>query len=249
MSLGSVVITGASRGIGAATAVLAAKRGFSVCVNYTSNEEAADQVLAKVTENGGMAIKVQADVSREDEVARMFDRCEQELGHLSGLVNSAGIMSPNMRLETMDFARLERVFRINVLGSILCAKEAVRRMSRTNGGHGGAIVNLSSVASQHGAPGENVDYAASKGAIDSFTKGLAKEVAADGIRVNCVRPGLTATELHESTGDPERIVNLAPYVPIKRVAEPHEIAEAIMWFLSDQSSYCVGAILDVSGGR
>ncbi|MTI17185.1 SDR family oxidoreductase [Rhodobacteraceae bacterium RKSG542] len=249
MTLGALLVTGGSRGIGAQVARMAAKAGYPVCINYTANDEAARRLLTEIEEIGGQAIIAQADVSREDEVVAMFDRCEAELGPLGGLVNNAGVMGRNSRLDAMDFGRIDRTLRVNVLGTMLCAREAVRRMSIANGGKGGAIVNVSSVAAKNGAAGENIDYAASKGAVEAFTIGLGKEVAGEGIRVNCVRPGMTDTELHASTGDPERIVTIAPTIPIKRVATANEIAKAIMWLLSDDASYCVGAILEAGGGR
>ena len=244
-----LLIPGASRGIGAATALLAARRGYAVAVNYTANSLAADEVVRAIRAAGGTAIAVQADVGDEAQVTAMFEKVDARLGRLTALVNNAGVVDVKARVDEMSVARLERMFRINVVGSFVCAREAVRRMSTKHGGAGGAIVNVSSVAARVGGPGEYVDYAASKGAIDSFTLGLAKEVADEGIRVNAVRPGLVDTDLHASGGQPERAHRLAPVVPMRRIGVPDEIAGAIVWLLSAEASYTTGALLDVSGGR
>ena len=244
-----LLITGGSRGIGAATALLAAQRGHAVAVNYTSNSLAADEVVRTIRAAGGTAIAVQADVGDEAQVMAMFEKIDAKLGRLTALVNNAGVVDVKARVDEMSVERLERMFRINIVGSFVCAREAVRRMSTRHGGSGGAIVNVSSVAARVGGPGEYVDYAASKGAIDSFTLGLAKEVADEGIRVNAVRPGLVDTDIHASGGQPERAHRLAPVVPMRRIGHPGEIAAAIVWLLSAEASYTTGALLDVSGGR
>lgn len=244
-----VLITGGGRGIGAAVALLAARRGFAVAVNYASNSLAADEVVRTIRAGGGTAIAVQADVGDEAQVLAMFETVDAKLGRLTALVNNAGVVDMQARVDEMSVARLERMFRVNVIGSFVCAREAVRRMSTKHGGTGGAIVNVSSAASRLGSPDQYVDYAASKGAIDTFTVGLAKEVADEGIRVNAVRPGLIATDIHASGGMPERAAALAPSVPMKRVGHADEIAGAVMWLLSPEASYTTMALLDVSGGR
>jgi len=234
------MVTGASRGIGAATAVLAARQGYAVCVNYMRNREAAGEVISRIRKEGGRAIPIQADIAVESDVERLFKECDVELGPLTALVNNAGILERHMRLDEMDAARLERVMTTNIVGSFLCAREAVRRMSTRHGGKGGAIVNVSSMASRLGSPGEYVDYAASKGAIDALTIGLAKEVAAEGIRVNAVRPGVIYTEIHASGGEPGRVDRVKSTVPMQRGGQPDEVARAILWLCSDESSYSTG---------
>ncbi len=244
-----MLVTGASRGIGAATARLAAERGYAVCVNYLRNRDAADAVVAAIARAGGKALAVGADVASEADVARMFDGAEKALGPVSVLVNNAGILEQQMRLEDMSLARLERVLAANVTGTFLCSREAVRRMSTRHGGAGGAIVNVSSMAARLGAPGEYVDYAAAKGAVDALTVGLAKEVAGDGVRVNAVRPGLIYTDIHASGGEPARVERLKDAVPLKRGGRPDEVARAILWLASEEASYVTGSFIDVSGGR
>ena len=244
-----LMVTGASRGIGAATARLAAKAGYDVCLNYVRNRDAAEAVAAQVRGLGVRAVAIQADVGEESEVVRLFEECDRALGRVTGLANNAGILEHHMRLEDMDAGRLQRVITTNIVGSFLCAREAVRRMSTKRGGKGGSIVNISSVAARLGAPDEYIDYAASKGAIDTMTVGLAKEVAAEGIRVNAVRPGIILTDIHASAGDPDRPERLKSAIPIGRAGTAEEVAEAICWLLSDASSYVSGTILEVTGGR
>ena len=246
---GVLLITGASRGIGAATARLAARRGYAVCVNYLRNRQAAEAVVGDVRAAGGRAEAVQADVASEADIVRLFEACDRSLGPLTALVNNAGILETQMRVESMDAARLNRVLTTNVTGSFICAREAVRRMSTKHGGRGGAIVNVSSGAARLGSPGEYVDYAASKGAIDTFTLGLAREVATEGVRVNAVRPGIIETDIHASGGIPDRARQMAPAVPMQRAGSAEEVARAIVWLLSDEASYTTGSIVDVTGGR
>jgi NAD(P)-dependent dehydrogenase (short-subunit alcohol dehydrogenase family) len=243
------LVTGGGRGIGAAVAKLAAARGYAVCISYLENRAAADATLAEIARAGGRAIAIAADVSAEADVLHLFRELDRELGPVTALVNNAGILERQMRLDAMDAARLSRVFAVNVVGSFLCAREALRRMSSRHGGSGGAIVNLSSGAAVLGSPGEYVDYAASKGAIDTLTIGLAKEVAAEGVRVNAVRPGIIYTELHARGGEPGRVERLRSGVPMQRGGDPSEVANAVLWLLSDEASYVTGAILDVSGGK
>lgn len=244
-----LLVTGSSRGIGAATALLAGARGYAVCVNYRSSRAAAERVVAAIQGNGGVAIAVQADVSIESDVVRLFEECEQALGRPRALVNNAGILESQMRFESMDVDRWQRVFATNVIGSFLCAREAVRRMSVRHGGSGGSIVNVSSGAARLGSPGEYVDYAASKGALDTLTIGLAREVAADGIRVNAVRAGFIYTDMHASGGEPGRVDRLKETIPLQRGGTPDEVAEAILWLSSGEASYVTGSFIDVTGGR
>jgi NAD(P)-dependent dehydrogenase (short-subunit alcohol dehydrogenase family) len=244
-----LLVTGGSRGIGAATALLAARKGFAVAVNYTSNEAAAADVVRTIESGGGKAFAVQGDVAQEDQVLRMFEQVDARLGRLTALVNNAGIVDRAQRLDEMSLERLKRMFDVNLLGSFLCAREAVRRMSTRHGGKGGAIVNVSSAAARLGAPGQYVDYAAAKGAIDTFTIGLAKEVANEGIRVNAVRPGLIETDIHASGGLPNRVRDLQHLVPMQRGGSAEEVGQAIVWLLSPEASYTTMSLVDVSGGR
>jgi NAD(P)-dependent dehydrogenase (short-subunit alcohol dehydrogenase family) len=245
----TLLITGASRGIGAACAILAAERGWQVAINYRADGEAAAAIVRTIEEAGGSAFAVQADVAREDDVLRMFATLDQRCGRLDGLVNNAGILARQMRVEQMDAARIGRILATNVTGSFLCAREAVLRMSTKHGGSGGAIVNVSSRAAVLGSSGEYVDYAASKAALDALTIGLSKEVANEGIRVNGVRPGLIDTAMHASGGEPGRIARLQGSVPMGRGGEAIEVARAIVWLLSDEATYTTGSFIDVSGGR
>lgn len=249
MSESNLIITGASRGIGAATARLAGARGFAVAVNYVRNRAAADAVVSGIVSAGGRACAIQGDVGSEADILRLFETAERSLGPIGALVNNAAITGGLCRVEAVTAPQLEEVFRINITGTMLCAREAVRRMSTAHGGAGGAIVNISTLATRLGGSGEWVHYAASKGAVDSFTLGLAREVAAEGIRVNAVSPGLVETDLHAAAGVPDRPRRLAPGIPMKRAGRPEEIAEAILWLLSPAASYVTGSIVEVGGGR
>jgi NAD(P)-dependent dehydrogenase (short-subunit alcohol dehydrogenase family) len=244
-----VLITGASRGIGAATARLAAARGYAVAVNYRADRAAAERVVAGIRDEGGTAVAIGADVASENDVVRLFAAVDNELGMLTALVNNAGMLERQMRVETMDAARVARVLATNVTGALICAREAIKRMSTARGGRGGAIVNVSSLAARLGGPGEYVDYAASKGAVDTLTIGLAQELAHEGIRVNAVRPGIVYTDIHASGGEPGRVDRVKAFVPMRRGGQPEEVAHAILWLLSDEASYSTGTFVDVSGGR
>lgn len=247
--LGAMVITGAGRGIGAATARLAARRGYAVCLNYRSDEGSALALAREIEAAGGRALPVRADVAVETEVEAMFAAVDRELGPLTALVNNAGVLEKQCRVDEITADRLQRVLAVNVTGPFLCSRQAVLRMSTRYGGQGGAIVNVSSAASRLGSPGEYVDYAASKGALDTMTTGLALEVAAEGIRVNCVRPGFIYTEMHASGGEPGRVDRVGPGTPMRRGGQPEEVAEAVLWLLSDSASYVTGAFVDAAGGR
>jgi len=244
-----MIVTGGSRGIGAATARLAAARGYAVCVNYRTNRPAADEVMKSIAAAGGTAIAVPADVAIEADVVRLFRTVDEELGPLTALVNNAGVLERQARVEHMDAARIDRVFATNVRGAFVCAREAVTRMSTAHGGGGGAIVNVSSRAAQLGAPGEYVDYAASKAALETLTIGLAREVAGEGIRVNGVRAGIIYTDIHADGGEPGRVDRLGPTLPMKRGGDAIEVARAILWLLSNEASYSTGTFVDVAGGR
>lgn len=246
---GVAIITGASRGIGAATARLAAARGYAVCVNYLNRADAAAAVVDDITAAGGRALAVQADVAVEAEVVRLFETVDAELGRVTALVNNAAILERQIRVEEVDAARLQRILATNVVGAFLCAREAVRRMSTRHGGEGGAIVNVSSAAARLGAAGEYVDYAASKGAVDTLTLGLAREVAGEGIRVNAVRPGYIYTDMHASGGEAGRVDRIKDDLPLRRGGQPLEVARAILWLLSDEASYATGTFIDLAGGR
>jgi NAD(P)-dependent dehydrogenase (short-subunit alcohol dehydrogenase family) len=244
-----MLITGGSRGIGAATALLGAERGYAVCINYRNNQQAAADIVKVIQRNGGYAIAVPADVASEEDVLRLFATVDKTLGTVTALVNNAGILERQMRVEHMDAQRLNRIFTTNITSYFLCAREAVRRMSTKRGGPGGAIVNVSSAAARLGSAGEYVDYAASKGAIDTLTIGLAQEVAAEGIRVNAVRPAFIYTDIHADGGEPGRVDRLKPMIPMQRGGTPEEVAQAILWLLSDAASYSTGVFIDVSGGK
>jgi len=239
-----MLVTGAGRGIGAATARLAVRRGYKVCVNYLRDRAAAEKLANEIG-----ALAVAADVSSEADVVRLFKTVDDKLGRLTALINNAGIVDVRSRVEDMSIQRLQRMFAVNVIGSFLCAREAIKRMSKRHGGSGGVIVNLSSAAARLGSPGDYVDYASAKGAIDTFTIGLAKEVAAEGIRVNAVRPGVIRTEIHATSGDPARLERIGATAPLARPGEPEEVAQAVLWVASDEASYTTGAIVDVTGGR
>ena len=245
----TLIVTGGSRGIGASVARLAGSRGYSVAVNYQSNEAAAQKLVEKIRSAGGSAIPICGDVGVEADIIRLFEIAEQALGPIYGLVNNAGVTGGFSRVETLQAANLEKVLAANVAGTILCSREAVKRMSTRNGGHGGAIVNISSLAARTGGAGEWVHYAASKGAVDSFTIGLAREVASEGIRVNAVAPGLIETEIHAANGAPDRLERLSPTIPLRRAGTPDEVAEGVLWLLSDAASYTTGTILEIGGGR
>ena len=244
-----ILITGGSRGIGAATAILAASRGYSVAINYKANIDAALNVVKLIKEGGGEAIALYADVSNESQVLHMFEQLDDELGPITALVNNAGIIAPQSRFEEIELARIKGVFGVNVIGTFLCSRQAVLRMSTAKGGNGGSIVNLTSRAANLGSPNEYVDYAASKGAIDTFTKGLSLEVAEESIRVNAVRAGVIDTEIHATFSDDDPFTTRAPKIPMKRLGTAEEIAKSILWLLSEEASYCTGTILDVTGGR
>ncbi len=245
----ALIVTGGSRGIGAATAKLAAERGYAVCVNYRKNRAAAERVVSDIQAAGGEALAVGADVASESDVMRLFETVDARMGSLAGLVNNAGILEKQTRVEAIDAARIDRVFATNVRGAFICAREAVRRMSTKHGGAGGAIVNVSSRAAQLGAPGEYVDYAASKAALEAMTIGLAREVAGEGIRVNGVRAGIIYTEIHADGGEPGRVDRLGPGLPMQRGGDAIEVARAILWLLSDEASYSTASFIDVAGGR
>ena len=244
-----MIVTGGGRGIGAAIARLAASEGYAVCLSYLNNEDSANEVVAGIAEAGGEALAVRADVAAEDDVVRLFRQVDSTFGRVTALVNNAGILEKQSRVEDMDFKRIGRVFATNAVGSFICAREAVRRMSTRHGGQGGGIVNISSRASKLGAPNEYVDYAASKAAIDTLTIGLAKEVAAEGIRVNAVSPGVIYTDIHASGGEPGRVDRIKDSIPMKRGGHPDEVAKAVLWLLSEEASFTTGACIDVSGGR
>jgi len=245
----TMLITGGGQGIGAATALLAAQQGYAVCVNYVHNSTQAELVAATIRKNGGQALAVQADISNEEAVQYLFDTAIRELGPLTVLINNAGITGKLGRFSEVETQSLRRVLEINVLGTMLCSREAIRRMSTISGGQGGTIINLSSRAAQVGSPHEYIHYAASKAAVETFTIGLSKEVANEGIRVNCVSPGIIETEIHTKAGDPDRPQRYASQIPMQRAGRPNEVAAAILWLASDEASYCNGSILAVSGGR
>jgi NAD(P)-dependent dehydrogenase (short-subunit alcohol dehydrogenase family) len=246
---GTLIVTGASRGIGAAVARLGAQRGYAVAVNFSHGENEAKKIVSEIVGSGGRAIAIRADVSCEKDILGLFQSAERELGPIRALVNNAGIIGGFARVENVTAEAIEKTFAVNVTGSILCAREAVRRMSTKRGGSGGAVVNLSSIAARTGGAGEWVHYAAAKGAIDTFTIGLAREVAAEGIRVNAVSPGLVDTDIHAANGEPGRLQRLTPTIPMNRPGQPIEIAEAVLWLLSPGASYVTGSILEVGGGR
>lgn len=244
-----ILITGGSRGIGAATALLAAQRGYTVCISYKSNHDAAQRVVEEIESGNGNATCVRADIAIEEDVTRLFHTCIEKHGRVDVLVNNAGVLETQMRLDTMSLARMQRIFSVNAIGTMLCCREAIKHMSTRHGGKGGVIVNVSSAASRLGSPNEYIDYAASKGAVDTLTVGLAKEVATEHIRVNGVRPGLILTEMHASGGDPGRVERLMTTVPMQRGGHAEEVAHAILWLASHDASYITGTLMDVSGGR
>ncbi|MEP7373219.1 MAG: SDR family oxidoreductase [Chitinophagaceae bacterium] len=244
-----ILITGAAEGIGASTAYLASQQDYIVCLNYRQNHDAAGKIVTKIKEQGGEAFAFKADISDEEQVETLFKNIDGQVGTISALVNNAGIIEPQQKLVDISQARLQKVFATNVFGSILCAREAIKRMSAKNNGKGGNIVNVSSMAAKYGAPFEYVDYAATKGAIDSFTIGLAKEVAEDNIRVNAVRPGIIETNIHAKAGEPNRVQRMKDQIPMKRGGQPGEVAKTILWLLSEDASYITGTLVDVSGGR
>ncbi|WP_203322744.1 SDR family oxidoreductase [Pseudoxanthomonas beigongshangi] len=244
-----LLVTGGGRGIGAATARLAAARGYTVAINYRRDAVAAHALVERIRADGGRAAAFVADIAVEAEVERLFAEVDGAFGPLDALVNNAGVLETQMRVEAMDAARVQRILATNVVGPLLCCREAIRRMSTRRGGRGGAIVNVSSVAARTGSPGEYVDYAASKGALDTLTVGLAQEVAADGVRVSAVRPGFIHTDMHASGGEPDRVERVKAFVPMKRGGQPEEVARAILWLLSEEASYTSGTFLDVAGGR
>ena len=244
-----MIITGGSRGIGAATALLAAERGFDVAVNFASNQAAADAVVKDIVARGRRAFALKGDVASEADMLKLFEACDRQLGTLTCLVNNAGVVDVKARLDQMSVARWQRMLNVNVIGSLICAREAVKRMTSKHGGKGGTIINLSSAAARLGSPGQYVDYAAAKGAIDAFTLGLAREVANEGIRVNAVRPGIIDTEIHASGGEPDRVAQSKGMVPMQRGGTAQEIAHAILWLASDESTYTTGAVIDATGGR
>ncbi len=249
MQTGKVaIVTGSGRGIGAATAKLLAANGYAVCISYKANEESAVSVEHSIRQMGGRCISVKADVSSENEVRELFERVDEELGALSCLVNNVGILAKQCRLEDMSTARIEKIFKTNVTSYFMCSQQALKRMSKQRGGSGGAIINVSSLASITGSPNEYIDYASSKGAIDTFTRGLAVEVAAEGVRVNCVRPGLIYTDIHSDGGEPGRVERLKTKIPMQRGGKPEEVAEAVLWLASEKSSFVTGAFIDLSGG-
>lgn len=245
----NMLITGASRGIGAATALLAAAQGYAVALNYLQNKTAADLVVERIRRQGGKAVAIQADVSKEDDILRLFRTVDEEFGRLHCLINNTGILEKQSKLVDLSYERLQKIFSTNITGAFICAREAVKRMAFSRGGLGGTIVNVSSIAAKTGAPNEYTDYAASKAALDALTIGLSKEVAHDGIRLNAVRPGFIYTDIHASGGEPERVNRLKEQIPMKRGGEPREVAEAILWLASDQSSYTTGGFIDIAGGR
>lgn len=244
----TMLITGASRGIGAATAILAAQQGYAVAVNYRHSKSAAYEVVSRIAAKGGKAAAIQADVSREEDIIRLFSEVDRQFGRLHCLVNNAGLLEPQVKFAGMDYSRWQRLFTANVLGPFRCCQEAIRRMSVNSGGEGGTIVNVSSIASRTGSPFEYIDYAATKGALDSLTIGLSKELAEEGIRVNAVRPAFIHTDIHADGGEPNRIDRLKDKIPLRRGGSADEVAEAILWLASERSSYSTGIFLDVAGG-